>query len=134
MVYVVRLVHLDLLARFAPQLFGRALSLETMGEALARSGRSDRIDAKTPEMRLALEAFARLLRLRDTHPDDAAILAYLRVICGPEARKSGDPYLEVARLGQRRPSGPLRADDRARLLLAGLQRYQRAMAVWDACA
>ena len=84
------LYSLDCLARFAPQIFGRALSLDGMfGSQVAVSGRTDHIDGHTAEMREAMAALKSLYDLHGHDPKSAQVLAYTHVLCGDEARRQG---------------------------------------------
>jgi hypothetical protein len=131
---VANLSDLTLLAKHWPVLFGRGLDpsslLEAPGVLQARSGRTDHVDSKTPEIRRALSALSRLQELaRAGRQREAAILAYTHVVCGPAARTSGEAYvaLGVRYDRSRKPVTPAR---RQRLLEQGLRLYAAAVAAW----
>ena len=107
------LFGLDCLARFAPQIFGRALSIEGIfGSQVAISGRHDHIDSHTREMRAALEALSLLYRLASLGASGrraAQILAYTHVVCGDEARAQSDTWVSVGlsfSVKRKKPSCP----------------------------
>ena len=131
------LYSLDCLARFAPQLFGRALSLDgVMGCLVASSGRSDHIDSHTHEMRAALEALTLLEGLARSGPDGllvARVISFAHVVCGDEARAQEDTWLSLGLLLKpRKKKAYLRvgATERTRYITVGLACYTQARAVW----
>jgi hypothetical protein len=127
--------ELENLARFGPQIFGRALSLDgVMGAAVAASGRPDHIDAKTAEIRSALSALGRLQRLANTGPEGllcAKIIAYSHVVCGVAARGQTDTWVTIGLLAKPRTKA-LTAHQRQAYASMGLLLYQEARKAWEA--
>jgi len=123
---------LEQLARFAPQIFGRALSLDGMlGSLKAASGRSDHIDTHTNEMRAALEALRTLQRLAVQEPIQAQVLLYGEVICGPEARRRPDTWLQLALfLSPPKKKKTLSLEETSRFVALGLWYYGQARERW----
>jgi hypothetical protein len=126
---------LTLLARYWPQIFGRALNPESILEGLhaprAQSGRSDHLDDHTPEMRRALRGLATLERLgRNGHRREASILAYCHVVCGPVALTSGEAYVAIAS-HYSKSKKPVTPSRRQKLLEQGLRLYTAALKVWE---
>ena len=133
------LFGLDCLARFAPQIFGRALSLDVvLNSSPATLGRPDRLDAHTPDVRQALMALRLLDALARSGEEGrraARVLAYLHVVCGEEARRQSDTWVCVALTIcplKKPPKQPLPTEERARYAAQGLALYAVARAHWSA--
>lgn len=132
------LFSLDCLARFAPQIFGRALSLDgVFGTLVAGSGRHDHIDAHTFEMRCALQALALLSQLAKGEPTTerraAQVLAYTHVVCGEEARQQPDTWLSLGLqvYAPKKLNGrPLPPEQAIKYRSLGLRLYGDAKALW----
>ena len=122
---------LDLLARFAPLLFGKALSWEAVRGAPV-SGRSDSWDARTPELREALAALSLLYRLHETHRQEAEILYEVHVRQGPESRTHEQTWVDLylRYYPHHRKTGLISADVRRRWVMGGLSLYGRARGIW----
>ena len=126
---------LEQLARFGPQIFGRALSLDgVMGSLSTVSGRHDHIDRHTHEMRQALTALHLLCLLSRSDKESASVLAYTHVVCGAQARLLPETWLAVACVVRYpgRAGGVFGDAKRIRLIGEGLALYTRARAVWAA--
>ena len=129
------LYGLDMLARFAPQIFGRALSLDgVMVSLIASSGRHDHIDSHTQEMRAALDALSLLSRLASV-PDTrqaAQVLAYTHVVCGEAARQQADTWLAVGLQcsGSQRAAASLSPERKSKYIVKGLELYTQASSLW----
>lgn len=128
------LSSLDQLARFAPQIFGRALSMDgVLGTLLASSGRHDHIDRHTYEMREALTALRLLSELCRTDKVSAQVMAYAHVVCGEEARRRPDTWLMLAQdltPPTRARKSPLTEERRTGLIQVGFALYLAARARW----
>lgn len=130
---------LDQLARFAPQIFGRALSMDgVMSQVVASSGRHDHLDRHTHEIRAALEALSALYTLALSSAlgyQHASVMAYTHVVCGEEARALGDTWVAVAlKLAppKKAPKSPLSPEERTRYQILGLALYGAAREQWRA--
>jgi hypothetical protein len=123
------------LARFAPQIFGRALTLDGVTRALvASSGRSDRLDGHTPELRQALAALAALQQLATQGEEGilaARVLAYTHVVCGEAARGLAATWVQVGLMARPRKK-VLSAHQREVYSTLGLVVYHYARQLWDA--
>lgn len=130
---------LEQLARFAPQIFGRALSMDgVMSQVVASSGRHDHLDRHTHELRAALEALSQLYTLALSSAlgyRHASVMAFAHVVCGEEARGQGDTWVTVALklVPPKKPRhGSLSPEERSRYQILGLALYGAARAEWRA--
>lgn len=129
---------LECLARFAPQLFGRALSLDAvLGSSSVHLGRSNRLDAHTQEVREALSALRQLSALAQSSDEgrrSARVLAYLFVVCGAEARRQADTWVSLTLVlcpPKKSPKRPLSTEEQSRLVAQGMSLYTLARAQWS---
>lgn len=130
---------LEQLARFAPQIFGRALSMDgVMSQVIASSGRHDHLDRHTHELRAALHSLSLLYTLALSSAlgyQHASVMAFAHVVCGEEARAQGDTWVTVAlKLSppKKAPKAPLSPEERTRYQILGLALYGAARTEWRA--
>lgn len=122
---------LEQLARFAPQIFGRALSIDgVLGSLSAHSGRHDHLDRHTYEMRAAFVALRQLCQLADSDKTSAQVIAYSHVVCGEEARAHAQTWLSLALQLLPPKKSPKTQEQEQRLIAQGLALYGTARDKW----
>jgi hypothetical protein len=127
---------LDFLARHWAVLFGRSLDLAAIlgvqGLALNRSDRLDSIDDKSQEIQLALRGLDRLLKMSASRSQrrSGEVLLYARVVCGSEARLSGEAFLVLAQTYSTKKPKPLTEERRRALIDKGRKLYNQACTLY----
>jgi hypothetical protein len=129
--------NLDLLAQHWAVLFGRSLDMAAMlgvqGLSISRADRLDSIDDKSPEIQVALRGLDRLLAMaaKPSQRRAAEVLLYTRVVCGSEARRSGEAFLVLAQAYSMKKPQPLTEERRRALIEKGRKLYNQACSMYQ---